>query len=406
MKDLDQKILDIQKSTRTLFKMFLPLHDKLRLRSRLYYNWHLNWFSSPVHYSIGFLFLLAIIYSIVSAYGIVGASKRKSNDIASTNIGKETNDPGTNLTPSESDNTAQNTSIVDEKVLGQIGQISQIATNEIVKIISEKMAPLPFLSSENTQTQIKNIIESDLAKDKNIITMINKIDSQSQINETLYSDLSSAIAKISTEATLEALNEKIETGLAKDETIQLLTEQLSSDMSDLKKALSETLTVSISNWAASYTISNFPSDYSSSSTERSQEQIGKEYFQRSEGFFAWAVRQNYGKTAHSGRIDIPTSGQTKILDLATPANHTYYATQISFSSINEKDNWFSVNFKPIDGDENNVAEITYEKTGTYVQDFNKKIKTGEYLQIIMNGVKDSKGTSSATINYIDLPWEE
>ena len=139
MKDLDQKILDIQKSTRTLFKMFLPLHDKLRLRSRLYYNWHLNWFSSPVHYSIGFLFLLAIIYSIVSAYGIVGASKRKSNDIASTNIGKETNDPGTNLTPSESDNTAQNTSIVDEKVLGQIGQISQIATNEIVKIISEKI---------------------------------------------------------------------------------------------------------------------------------------------------------------------------------------------------------------------------------------------------------------------------
>ncbi len=58
MAEIDKKIVQIQKSTRTFFASFIPLHDKLRLHSNWYYNWHL-WKGAR------FLHLVILVISIL-----------------------------------------------------------------------------------------------------------------------------------------------------------------------------------------------------------------------------------------------------------------------------------------------------------------------------------------------------
>jgi len=58
--DIDQKISQIQQSTRTSFGVLLPLHERMRMRFRWYYNWHLKRSSKWVHLGFLALYILAL----------------------------------------------------------------------------------------------------------------------------------------------------------------------------------------------------------------------------------------------------------------------------------------------------------------------------------------------------------
>lgn len=71
--ELEKEIHRIQKSTKTFFKFFGPLHNKLRMKFRWYYKWHLHPYHRHVHYSA-----LAVISIIaISACLIVFSSGSK-----------------------------------------------------------------------------------------------------------------------------------------------------------------------------------------------------------------------------------------------------------------------------------------------------------------------------------------
>jgi hypothetical protein len=47
--ELDKKIAQIQKSTRTTFRIFAPAHEKFRMKYSWYYNWHTNPHATKFH---------------------------------------------------------------------------------------------------------------------------------------------------------------------------------------------------------------------------------------------------------------------------------------------------------------------------------------------------------------------
>lgn len=57
--ELEREIEKIQKSTKTLFNIFIPLHNWLRMNSHLYYRWSLKSFSHAIHWTILFLLILS-----------------------------------------------------------------------------------------------------------------------------------------------------------------------------------------------------------------------------------------------------------------------------------------------------------------------------------------------------------
>ncbi|MCL5410294.1 MAG: hypothetical protein M1324_00350, partial [Patescibacteria group bacterium] len=61
--ELERKIMQVQMSTRTLFKQFTPIHDWLRLHLRLYYIWSLKPYSRIVHWVILFLYILSLPFT-------------------------------------------------------------------------------------------------------------------------------------------------------------------------------------------------------------------------------------------------------------------------------------------------------------------------------------------------------
>ncbi len=62
MENLDKKIIAVQKSTRTTFSCFNPLHNKLRAKFPWYYSWHVKSFANFAHK----LVLLAYTLNIVA----------------------------------------------------------------------------------------------------------------------------------------------------------------------------------------------------------------------------------------------------------------------------------------------------------------------------------------------------
>jgi len=60
---LDRKVAGIHRSTKTLFKIFEPLHFKLRDKSRWYYRWHASPISTFTHWAILIVSLGILIYS-------------------------------------------------------------------------------------------------------------------------------------------------------------------------------------------------------------------------------------------------------------------------------------------------------------------------------------------------------
>ena len=66
--DIDRKIMLIQQSTRTLFRVFFPIHDWLRLHSTYYYLWSTYRFSRVVHWTALFLFICSLPAFYFSAF--------------------------------------------------------------------------------------------------------------------------------------------------------------------------------------------------------------------------------------------------------------------------------------------------------------------------------------------------
>jgi hypothetical protein len=59
--EMDKKILQVQKSTKTLFKLFERSHNWLRSKSHAYYDWHLNPYASTIHWvTLAVIFLITL----------------------------------------------------------------------------------------------------------------------------------------------------------------------------------------------------------------------------------------------------------------------------------------------------------------------------------------------------------
>ena len=65
MKNLDQKIIAVQKSTRTTFPRLSALHNKLRAKFPWYYSWHVKPFANITHQLILLIYVLNIVVFVL-----------------------------------------------------------------------------------------------------------------------------------------------------------------------------------------------------------------------------------------------------------------------------------------------------------------------------------------------------
>ena len=453
MEDLDKKIIAVQKSTRTLFRFryFLQMHNFFRLRFPWYYRWHTQPISSVVHYIALALFLAGGTFIIMGHTDITEAA------ISFFGVGNPvpTESPVA-ATPAQTTTPAPDNS--DQKIQDLIDQVSRLATNETLKTVASEISGLETLSSEETQNEIKNKIETNLAKDDSVKALLNSINSGNGVSKTALADLASLLAKVASDSTLVTLTDKLETGLAKEETLSKIYDKLVSDpsreatlqeistklealatdstLSEVKSkmesglakdatltdgitdllsrltaietALSDTLSVSVSNWITAITISNFPTDYPSTSSTRAQEQVGNDYFNRSENLDIWALRKGYSKIYLSGEVTNPTPaiGTIEVGRLAVPAGHTYYLDQISFSSTGTKNNLFKILLTAAGAPEELSDKFGFSAIDTRSLSYSKKLAAGEQIRVTIDGVSNPNGTSTISIYYLDLPWVE
>lgn len=407
MEELDKNIIAVQNSTKTRFKYFLKWHDFLRLHSHWYYKWHTRPYSSAVHYVISLFFVAAGLYGILGYSGITRAavdylSPNKNISPSNSVIA----DPKPSK-PSTSEEASASKNISDEKIQTLIEQVSVLATNEMLKTVASEFSDIKTLSSEQTQNEIKNTIETSLAKDDSIKALLQSISTGNDLNKTDMANLSSLLAKVASESTLATLTGKSETGLAKDETLTEGTDSLLLRLDAIKSALSGTLNVSVANWISSITISNFPTDFPSSSSTRAQEQVGDDYFNKSENFDLWALRKGYSKSYFSGEVTNPTpaAGPAEVGRLTVPAGHTYYLNQISVSSTGTRNNVYKI-LLLIGGSETFQDKVGFSGTDVRILPYAKKLIAGEQIRVTIEGVSTPNGVSTISVSYLDLPWTE
>lgn len=458
MEELDKNIIAVQNSTKTRFKYFLRWHDFLRLRFHWYYNWHTRPYSSAVHYGISLFFVVAGLYGTLGYSGITRAAvdyltpNKNLSSLTSVIADQKS------LKPSTSEETSASNNISDEKIQTLIEQVSVLATNEMLKTVAAEFSDIKTLSSEATQNEIKNSIETSLAKDDSVKALLQSISTGNDSNKTALASLSSLLAKVASESTLITLADQIETGLAKEETLnkiytklesnlgreetlkeisaklesglakegtlsemnskmetglakdETLTESIDSlllRLDAIESALSGTLNVSVANWISSITISNFPTDFPSSSSTRAQEQVGDDYFNKSENLDLWALRKGYSKSYFSGEITnpTPTAGPAEVGRLTVPAGHTYYLSQISISSTGTRKNVYKI-LLLIGGSETLQDKVGFSETDVRILPYAKKLIAGEQVRVTIEGVSTPNGVSTISVSYIDLPWTE
>lgn len=115
LEDLEQEMHRLQRSTKTLFRFFAPLHNLLRHRSGWYYRWHLRPYHRHVHYS-ALTVTCAIIAIIVSGSFYVSTphqTKASGDPVAVSGKGTFTNTSGDldfNAAPYQSNVTIDNVS--------------------------------------------------------------------------------------------------------------------------------------------------------------------------------------------------------------------------------------------------------------------------------------------------------
>src|SRR3989344_5845160 len=80
--ELDQKIIAVQKSTRTSFPFMLPIHDRLRIKYKWYYNWHVNPCCQSAHTVFLIIFIIGI--SIFLMYSLFGPPYKKVRAVITT----------------------------------------------------------------------------------------------------------------------------------------------------------------------------------------------------------------------------------------------------------------------------------------------------------------------------------
>jgi photosystem II stability/assembly factor-like uncharacterized protein len=73
--ELEKQIEAIQRSTKTLFGFFIPVHNWLRMRYKWYYKWHMKTYASPAHWIFLGLYLIISPLAIYSYYHVPTASK-------------------------------------------------------------------------------------------------------------------------------------------------------------------------------------------------------------------------------------------------------------------------------------------------------------------------------------------
>lgn len=66
--DIEEKIRRIQNSTKVLWPLFSTAHNYLRMRFDWYYRWHMNKNCYLLHITILFIFVLAIIYTMINNF--------------------------------------------------------------------------------------------------------------------------------------------------------------------------------------------------------------------------------------------------------------------------------------------------------------------------------------------------
>ncbi len=74
--DEDDKLLRIQRSTKTSLRWFVPVHDRLRMKYGWYYRWHLNPNANAVHMS--FLTIMILGTFVGSFLGLFGGTIQKA----------------------------------------------------------------------------------------------------------------------------------------------------------------------------------------------------------------------------------------------------------------------------------------------------------------------------------------
>ncbi len=79
---LERDLFRVQKSTKTLFAPFIPVHNWLRMHSKWYYNWHLHEYAKGIH--LGALVVYVVIVSIVIRNHFVVVSYAAGNTITQT----------------------------------------------------------------------------------------------------------------------------------------------------------------------------------------------------------------------------------------------------------------------------------------------------------------------------------
>lgn len=404
-KNIEVEMFKIQRSTRTLFNLFSPVHNWCRQKSKWYYNWHLNPIQPAVH--VGVLFLsFAVAFLVCSNFLYAGASpSSQATDTSQAKKSKNVLDANVKAYIQQAAETSAK--IVSQEVSGRLGK-----TDKTLSKISGQITA--NLTSEPVQEEINNQITEDLATEETLAQLSENI---GQIPESSVVDqLSQILAKTSSEATLGELRTEINSNLNLTSDLLASVNSRLGDIVDpesgsandllkkIKNKLSNELAVSITNWAASFKVENMPNDFPDPNVSRAQEEIGKEQFNRDESFKDWASRKGYTQVSYSGIVANPTSGTSDLNSLTAPSGHTLYITGCLYSTKNNT----STLINTIQASRKGTIESFVLATGSQLRENQilVKLKTGDELKWQIAGDKESIGGSALTVYYIDLPWEE
>lgn len=184
--DIENEISRIQRSTRTLFRSFIPIHDWLRLHSRLYYIWSLKPYARTVHWTLLFLYIALLPAIFGSAFIVQNVTQVKAttydfprwewtnpkptgvnlNDVSTcpdnTNIGYAVGDYGTIIKTENGGESWQEHYSGTENKLTDVLCVSK--TNIIA--IGENKTVLQNFGNNSTWTE--RIVESTVTKIVNI----------------------------------------------------------------------------------------------------------------------------------------------------------------------------------------------------------------------------------------------
>ncbi|MCX6807139.1 MAG: fibronectin type III domain-containing protein [Candidatus Berkelbacteria bacterium] len=92
LKEVDERLISIQNSTKTFIPKINPVHNYFRMKSKWYYNWHLNPHCSKLHWGILTTYLLLLFVSImIGSFGGPYKPAKAAYTCTSSGLGGEMN---------------------------------------------------------------------------------------------------------------------------------------------------------------------------------------------------------------------------------------------------------------------------------------------------------------------------